>query len=469
MIFNYTTLVINKDGNPILENNADLENVELESKYLLIKSDWDLILENIRKKGVIYNLYTGDIYAIESPYSEIVHLCENERMTINEAISKLNITDNRSKEKEISNFINELVELDLGELYDKKIFIEKIRPVSTKKQKLIRDEPPLIKFLWLKINNVCNLKCVHCFNETELVEKCGCYILQQYSNNHHLEMNQWKQILDEAALFNCQAVHFIGGEPLLMLDKLLTMIEYAKFLRIPSISLSTNGLLLNSDVINKLVREDVHFVIPFYSWRQEIHDSITGVQGSYEKVLSAIKQIQSQNGSLNVEILILKKNQNDVLKTKEFLKSLEIEKITTQILKSNRKDLFANKYKFKAYRTKETFSKISRNQFFSNREGHPCLDGKVANLFNGDVLPCIMAYRFCLDNVINKSFRQIIRTSGLMGEYWDLTKDKIDVCRDCEFRYACSDCRVIESIDGSLTGKNKFCTYNPSTGIWGTL
>lgn len=56
-------------------------------------------------------------------------------------------------------------------------------------------------------------------------------------------------------------------------------------------------------------------------------------------------------------------------------------------------------------------------------------------------------------------------------KYWNVTKDMIDVCKDCEFRYVCTDCRAYterttfdkEEIDLSKPLK---CGYNPYTNEW---
>ena len=252
-------------------------------------------------------------------------------------------------------------------------------------------------------------------------------------------------------------------------EELFTLIEYSKQLEIPTISLVTNGVFLTSDIIKWLVKKNVHIVLPFHSLQSSIHDSITGYEGSHKKVLEVMQKIQKHNGKFSIEMVITKLNQNDFQKTKDFLKKLHIEDINSQILRTNRKEIFSEKHINKAYRTEALFPKISKNQYFKNKEGNPCWYGKVAVLPNGDVLPCIMAHSNKIGNIKELSFRQIIRTSDLRDKYWDLSKDKIEICCDCEYRYACSDCRVMESIDGSLTGKNKYCTYNPSTGIWETL
>ena len=46
-----------------------------------------------------------------------------------------------------------------------------------------------------------------------------------------------------------------------------------------------------------------------------------------------------------------------------------------------------------------------------------------------------------------------------------LTKDKIDKCSHCEYRYACFDCRP-NSLSGCIYEKPWYCTYDPDKGEW---
>lgn len=48
---------------------------------------------------------------------------------------------------------------------------------------------------------------------------------------------------------------------------------------------------------------------------------------------------------------------------------------------------------------------------------------------------------------------------------WHITKDDCAVCRDCEFRYICTDCRAHTQLDAAL-GKPLHCHYNPYTAEW---
>ncbi|HLT42986.1 MAG TPA: hypothetical protein VKZ95_09805, partial [Sphingobacteriaceae bacterium] len=42
----------------------------------------------------------------------------------------------------------------------------------------------------------------------------------------------------------------------------------------------------------------------------------------------------------------------------------------------------------------------------------------------------------------------------------------VDVCKDCEFRYICQDCRAYLKNSDDLYSKPLKCTYNPYEGVW---
>ena len=49
---------------------------------------------------------------------------------------------------------------------------------------------------------------------------------------------------------------------------------------------------------------------------------------------------------------------------------------------------------------------------------------------------------------------------------WSITKDIISICKDCEFRYNCSDCRAFISDKNNIQSKPLKCGYNPYTNTW---
>lgn len=49
---------------------------------------------------------------------------------------------------------------------------------------------------------------------------------------------------------------------------------------------------------------------------------------------------------------------------------------------------------------------------------------------------------------------------------WLITKDKILICSDCEFRWMCSDCRVFIQDESNPLSKPAKCGYNPYINKW---
>ena len=51
-------------------------------------------------------------------------------------------------------------------------------------------------------------------------------------------------------------------------------------------------------------------------------------------------------------------------------------------------------------------------------------------------------------------------------KYWNITKDQVAVCQDCEFRYICTDCRAYLDDPEDTYSKPLKCGYNPYSATW---
>ena len=51
-------------------------------------------------------------------------------------------------------------------------------------------------------------------------------------------------------------------------------------------------------------------------------------------------------------------------------------------------------------------------------------------------------------------------------KYWGISKDQVSICRDCEFRYVCTDCRAYVQQPGDDFSKPLKCGYDPYTNTW---
>lgn len=116
--------------------------------------------------------------------------------------------------------------------------------------------------------------------------------------------------------------------------------------------------------------------------------------------------------------------------------------------------------------------KIDRNTFLSTYSSwtlansvNSCLHGKVSIGPNGEIRNC-PAGQSLLGVIGNGPNLKTIVKELEESKEWNITKDAVDICRDCEFRYACTDCRMIRANPNSMISKPLKCGYNPYTNEW---
>jgi SPASM domain peptide maturase of grasp-with-spasm system len=93
-----------------------------------------------------------------------------------------------------------------------------------------------------------------------------------------------------------------------------------------------------------------------------------------------------------------------------------------------------------------------------------CLNRKISIDVEGNIKNC-PSMNESFGNISDTTLAEAIEKPGFK-KYWDINKDKIHVCKDCEFRYICTDCRAYVEDPEDILSKPLKCGYNPYTGEW---
>lgn len=102
--------------------------------------------------------------------------------------------------------------------------------------------------------------------------------------------------------------------------------------------------------------------------------------------------------------------------------------------------------------------------FSESQYNNSCLFRKISIDKEGNIKNCpSMSESF--GNIRDTTLAEAIEKPGFK-KYWDINKDKIHVCKDCEFRYICTDCRAYVEDPDDIFSKPLKCGYNPYTGEW---
>ncbi|MBL1223220.1 grasp-with-spasm system SPASM domain peptide maturase [Chryseobacterium sp. L7] len=137
-------------------------------------------------------------------------------------------------------------------------------------------------------------------------------------------------------------------------------------------------------------------------------------------------------------------------------------RFTLQFSRENLKISSCGKVDLKYFNT--NISKVSEAIHHNS-----CLHKKIGIDIHGNIRNCpLMPESY--GNINDTSLEEALTKPGFR-KYWNITKDQINVCKDCEFRYICTDCRAYternhKDSEGLDISKPLKCGYDPYTGKW---
>lgn len=141
-------------------------------------------------------------------------------------------------------------------------------------------DPNGLRCAKIKITSRCNLRCQMCdYWETK--------------TETALDTATWRRVLDGLAAHGCRKIHFSGGEVFLRRD-FLDLVEHAGGHGM-KVNMTTNGTLLGPERIKRLLRARPNSVsLSLDGPRADIHDTIRGVAGSFDRTCSTIRALLRQ-------------------------------------------------------------------------------------------------------------------------------------------------------------------------------
>lgn len=437
----------------MLEHSLDLEEHLSCSEYEL--KDGVFFVQGALK-GALYDINSGKVYSVNKSGCEIL----SGNVDNVEFWKRLEPLDLVSKEKSMN-------KLSLPGL------LQKI---------------PL-QFVWFEIvSDDCNESCLHCYAECVpptyrkamgLSPGKGELSNVKQEKNKKISFKEWKQLIDESYSLGCSRCQFIGGEPTLYRgenrETVFDLAEYAKNAGFEFIEIFTNATLLTPDKVNKIKKLGLNIAVSLYSNNEGVHDLITKTPGSFRKTMKALKFLQEADVPVRVETVLMQQNEETVRETQKFVEEMGFFHKQPDVLRprgrGDNPSIMPTKESIVKYSLMLSpgFS-ITKDVLTRNISGHPCLLGKITIMDNGDVLPCIFSRSSVVGNVKETALKEVISGQKLEVN-WRSTKDNVLVCRDCEYKYACFDCRPLS--EGVNQGKGSYltnpyprCTYNPYTGEW---
>lgn len=372
------------------------------------------------KHFCIYDFNTGKLYGIDEKAMNIL-----ERIVNNDNGADCLICDD-----------------NVGKyLYDEGIVVQEERLVP----KLKTNEYDFnVTFAWIEITQNCNLVCRHCYEGSSRNER-----------KSEMKFEDFTYIVDQLVQMGVKSIQLVGGEPL-MHSQITQMIDYVHG-KFSYIEVYTNGTLLNDKLLDLMKTKGITLAMSYYSEVPEIHDFVTRTPGSLKttqkNICAAIEK--------EIPIRLASVEMRDVPKFE--LKSFDVPFRSDLPRLTGRADisLYTEDMLRRKLITKKSFSRpINIEEFYKNQTVHNCFGERLYFDFELNVYPCAMERRICYGNLRNRCVDEIVH-----DRFAKMTKDKIEGCKNCEYRYACYDCRC-DSNNEPIDSKPWYCTYDQEKGEW---
>jgi len=242
--------------------------------------------------NVVLDICSGSVHVVDEVAYDIIAIFEEfDRETVLAKMAeKYGDRDDITKE-DIEECYTQVVELkEAGKLFAPDTF----EPMAGE---LKQKTSGVVKALCLHVAHTCNLNCEYCFASQgkyhgdravmslEVGKRALDFLIENSGTRHNLE------------------VDFFGGEPLMNFDMLKELVAYArsiekKYNKNFRFTLTTNGLLIDDDVIDFANRECVNVLLSL-DGRKEIHDRYRvdyAGNGSWERIVPKFQKLVEARG-----------------------------------------------------------------------------------------------------------------------------------------------------------------------------
>ncbi|MBU5352725.1 radical SAM protein [Paenibacillus barcinonensis] len=363
---------------------------------------------------------------------------EFEELLSNKAI-KMDLPD--------AHIIHELIEKNLGSIYEEKVFVEELKTTRVTTLKYDKLVPFHLNRIVIELTGECNLNCEFC-NESEFVYRsCGC---KKWPNKKNLDFNEWREVLNQAIKLGVKECFITGGEPLLekeILQKVITFLTEHGI----NITLFTNATLLDQEMIYLIKRNHVTLALQLFGNDLEAYTRVTGDNKTYEKVKQAMDLISQEQIAHNISIIVCSLNE-------KFINRVKQETNTQYIYIYPTNSFYSRDYLHEMYNPSSRQIPINIHSLPYMKRFNNCLYGQIFVSSEGKVFPCMMMRQFQLGDLnLELLWEVFFRKSH--KPFWEMSKTQIQGCSECPKNVSCFDCRALDSFTSGKLDGMQYCEH----------
>lgn len=296
------------------------------------------------------------------------------------------------------------------------------------------------------LSEVCNLKCLHCYQEKHKP------IALSYPQLLNI-LNQYRELLKKLKVKG--HINLTGGEPLCSPYFFKILDEFKKDKELYSFSILTNGTLITDEIAKKISEYNPEYVQVSLEGGRKTNDYIRG-KNVYKKVANSIKYLKKYNVFVSISFTATRINYKEFPDVVRYAEKYGVDNVWSDrfipLSKDNEIDLQMSKEETNEYlkimenerirlrlkKSKTNVAMYRALQFqMTNDYPYTCTAGKslLTVMENGDLVPC-RRMPIVVGNLLNNNMYDLYKNSKILkGLQKDTTPDD---CKNCEHSKKCS-------------------------------
>ena len=242
--------------------------------------------------NIVLDVCSGSVHAVDEVAYDIIAMFEShEKQEILEALREKYASREDITESDLEECYAQVVSLkESGKLFAPDTFAPMAGHLKAKTS-------GVVKALCLHIAHTCNLNCSYCFASQ------GKYHGERAVMSFEVGKRALDFLVENSGTRRNLEVDFFGGEPLMNFQVVKDLVAYARSIEQAKgknfrFTLTTNGMLINDDVIEFANRE-CHNVVLSLDGRKEIHDRFRvdfAGKGSWDRIVPKFQQLVESRG-----------------------------------------------------------------------------------------------------------------------------------------------------------------------------
>jgi Fe-coproporphyrin III synthase len=164
------------------------------------------------------------------------------------------------------------------------------------------------------ITRRCNLRCLHCYSDSEAREYPG-----------ELTFEQCRGVIDDLAAFGVPGVLLSGGEPLIH-PRFFDIAGYARE-RGLRLTLSTNGTLIDNEAARRIKELGFAYVGISLDGIGVTHDYFRGRRGAFDKTVRAFRHCKAARQKVGLRLTLSRNTITDLDRILAFIEREDIDRV----------------------------------------------------------------------------------------------------------------------------------------------